>query len=546
MALADVEEAIYNPKRGSRKGLRARNIEMLKKTAGAVKDKAGRLVGEGAKYLGEGAKYLGKVATPVAAAALAENTLRRQASLTPQEMQQRGGADVSAGLSGVESVAGGVEDVVNTATSPLRALTGTPEAHPFTQGIPKVRAAANAAGSEAANLVGGRGLDLQRGVRTYQSELGKYQQEGGGSIPTPMETATGIVQQGLGQGTPNLGQLPGAPQAVRQDNYAGTGLSLDEGYQLDGSYGRTLRNAQGDIVGQMDTQRRLTTDSPEKVAELAGNVASSSQQRAIAEQQLKQQADPTYQREQKIKQLEEQLATPGRGLRQSFSDLLTESQNRRAAKDQLKALHAERKSALEQQGQTERADITSQDKLRDRALRYRELLGKEDTTAKKERRDLMSADQKVFEKQADERKMSPQDKAFFVASNLELGMPGSSWDTSYGKVARKDAMAEFVKQWSSERGIWDWAKSTLGIGSQRAPTQDDIEHADFSGFKTGEGEMNITPDMLTENRVLKSPSGDYVYLDKLPPKVAWLIGQRVIHDNPKNYKDVKQTVRKGQ
>ena len=543
MAIADVEKAIYDPKRGSGKSLRARNTEILKKTGDVVKNKTSRLAGQGVKNLS-------KVAAPVAAAALAENTLRRQASLTPQEIQQRGGADVSAGLSGVESVAGGVEDVVNTATSPLRAFTGTPEAHPLTEGIPKVRAAANAAGSEVANLVGGRGLDLQRGVRTYQSELGKYQQEGGGSIPSPMETATGIVQQGLGlQGTPdeqaNLGQLPGAPQAVRQDQYAGTNLSLDEGYQPDGSYGRTLRNAQGDVVGQMDTQRRLTTDSPEKVAELAGNVASSSQQRAIAEQQLKQQADPAYQREQKIKKLEEQLATPGRGLRQSFSDLLTESQNRRAAKDQLKALYAEQKSALQQEGQTERANIVSQDKLRDRALRYRELLGKEDAAAKKERRTLMSADQKVFEKQADERKMSPQDKAFFVASNLELGMPGSSWDTSYGKIARKDAKAEFVKQWSSERGIWDWAKSALGIGSERAPTQDDIERADFSGFTTDKGEK-ITPDALTENRVLRAPSGDYVYLDKLPPKVAWLIGQRVIHDNPENFKDVKQTVRKGQ
>ena len=543
MAIADVEKAIYDPKRGSGKSLRARNTEILKKTGDVVKNKTSRLAGQGVKNLS-------KVAAPVAAAALAENTLRRQASLTPQEIQQRGGADVSAGLSGVESVAGGVEDVVNTATSPLRAFTGTPEAHPLTEGIPKARAAANAAGSEVANLVGGRGLDLQRGVRTYQSELGKYQQEGGGSIPSPMETATGIVQQGLGlQGTPdeqaNLGQLPGAPQAVRQDQYAGTNLSLDEGYQPDGSYGRTLRNAQGDVVGQMDTQRRLTTDSPEKVAELAGNVASSSQQRAIAEQQLKQQADPAYQREQKIKKLEEQLATPGRGLRQSFSDLLTESQNRRAAKDQLKALYAEQKSALQQEGQTERANIVSQDKLRDRALRYRELLGKEDAAAKKERRTLMSADQKVFEKQADERKMSPQDKAFFVASNLELGMPGSSWDTSYGKIARKDAKAEFVKQWSSERGIWDWAKSALGIGSERAPTQDDIERADFSGFTTDKGEK-ITPDALTENRVLRAPSGDYVYLDKLPPKVAWLIGQRVIHDNPENFKDVKQTVRKGQ
>lgn len=546
LSLEETNKRIRNPERGI--SVRDQNKQLVKKTAKTVKEYAGK---KGTSL----ARGAARVAAPIAAAGVAQSTVDRQASLSPEEIQQRGGADVSAGLSTVESVAGGIEDLVNTATYPIRAPFDIPAGRPLTAAIPKVRAAANVGGAQFQNLMSGRGIDTDQAVRSYQSELAKYRAEGDQAspaasmrnlgVPIPEVTATPEEEQAQ---QPSLRAeqrgLPGAPQAVAEEDFMGTGLTKEEGYQPDGGYRRTLRNQQGDVVGTMDTPRRKTTDSPEKVDELMQEVSRRSIARGQASIDARQQADPRYQTAQKIKQLEEQIAQPGRGLRQSFGEMMQERQVRTAAKTQLKELYDQQRAQTQQTGQTQRAGLVSADKARDRSLRYQELVGKRGDAARKERRSLFNQATKDYVAEAKAREMKPKEAAFYVASMQETHLPGSSWDTTYGRVVRKDAIQTLNTMANEERGFFDWLGGLFGGSKPR--TEADFQKMDFSGWSTGDAGEIIPPDEIIGNTAIRNEDGNYAYVDDLPSEVAWFIGQQIIKDNPKQHTNVRQTIRKGQ
>ena len=509
MALEDVAKKIYDPKRGA--SLRAQNTQALKKTGKAVADVAKK---KGGGLLRGAARFAAPAAVGYGAAE------RIAANRTEPE---------NVATSGLRSAA----DLVDKPVSAVSEYFGGPKVRPVGTALDYVSAGSHALGATAADLQAGIPLEesVQNSESIRQAELARRQGISFAEAPeaAPVTDAEQVDVTGLGAPVPYT-----------------AGTTLREG-QTDEGYTRRVEGP-GGAYGEMTTAGRQTTDSPERVDELAEGVAARSGQRVqniLAQQEQAQQArGPSV--DDQIADIEAQLAQPGRGLRQSFGDLLKETQSRKSLRTQLDSLYKSRNTAATQAGQTQRAALVSQDKARDRSLRYQELAGKQGAAARKEQRTLFKEAQSDYRTQAKDRYPDdPKQQSFYEAELLETHLPGSSWDSTAGRAVRKDAIGEFVREGISERGLYDWAKSKLGIGETQPFTEDDIHKLDFKGFTTDKGEM-ITPDWISDNDVIKTPDGNYVYLDNLSPKTAWFIRQRIIHDNPDSFKNKKQTIRKGQ
>ena len=507
MAVEDIAKKIYDPKRGA--SLRAQNAQALKKTGKAVADVAKK---KGGGLLRGAARFAAPVAVGYGAAE------RIAANPTDPE---------NVATSGLRSAA----DLVDKPVSAVSEYFGGPKVRPVGTALDYVSAGSHALGATAADLQAGIPLEesVQNSESIRQAELARRQGLSFAEAPeaAPVTDAEQVDVTGLGAPVPYT-----------------AGTTLREG-QTDEGYARRVEGP-GGAYGEMTTAGRQTTDSPERVGELAEGVAARSGQRVqniLAQQEQAQQARGPSVGDQ-IAGIEEQLAQPGRGLRQSFGDLLKETQSRKSLRTQLDSLYKARDTATTQAGQTERAALVSQDKARDRGLRYRELVGKQGAAARKERNTLRKEAQATYEEQAKARFADdPKEQAFFVAQNLETHLPGSSFDTPHGRIVRRDAMEDLVKTASDERGLIDWMATKIpGFSTSEKLTYDDLAKIDFSDWNIDKGEI-ILPEAITSNDAFRTKEGNYAYFDNMSPKTVWFIQQMI--KNSKTNK-TQTSLREGQ
>lgn len=524
LSLEETNKRIQDPAR--KQSIRLQNEEYLKKTGKAVKS--------GGKSL------LKKVALPVGVGIGAANRVIQD----PKNLENV-----------ATSVPRGAADLIDEPISAVSEYFGGPSYKPVNTALDQLSGSAFATGASIRNLVEGQPFDraISGSTDLRDREIARRQDITYGTPEAEQVDLTNVGTQlpvnnerpPIESGTKTLEGDVFADDATQGTDYAGIkGASIREGYNNQGKYVRdvtTPSGGTGSITSEFDT----TTDSPERVNELAGNVAKRSQQRGIAEQEIKQQADPAYQRGQQIKQLEEQLAQPGRGLRQSFGEMMQERQVRTAAKTQLKELYDQQKEGQQQAGQTQRAGLVSQDKARDRSLRYRELIGRQGVAATKERQSLFTAAQSDYRAQAKARfPDDPKQQSFFEAELLETHLPGSAWDTTAGRIVRKDAVMELVNKAQDERGFFDWAANFVGLSDSAALTEGDLHKLDFTGWKVDKGEI-ILPEFIMDNDAFRTNDGNYAYFDNMSPQTVWYIKQRIMKDNPQDFKNKTQTGLRG-
>lgn len=464
---------------------------------------------KGAKRVANVAK---KVVSPALAIPLTAATAANRALSNPTD-------PLTVGTAGIRAAADIPDSLINMATED--------KTRPFNTLIDLMQAGGTGVGAGVQDFVSGKGLDksLDTGSRAHGVELKRLQDITHGNQdsqylfnPNLGSNSADVIPDGV-SGAPaseESGINPGAPQSVRQENFAGTKLNLDEGYNEDGTYTRSLRNEQGEVVGTFDSQRRQTTDSPELVDELAENVSRRSIARGQASLDAKQASNPVSVVGKQIADLEEQLAQPERGPRQSFGDMLAERESRRNMRTQLDSLYTHRDklvSSSQTQANSDRtfnlatAKFKQQQASGDRASR---------ASAFKDLRDITTEFAKA--QYPDE----PRKQIGVVAKRLEDASPGFLFNTPEGQVYTREIKKDLVGAVRSESSLWDaWF-------GDKEPGQEDIESLSFKGWQIGEA----GPWFGSPTVGKKGKSGNYAYLDNLTEEQVWILRQLIKRDNP--------------
>jgi len=340
-----------------------------------------------------------------------------------------------------------------------------------------------------------------------------------------------------------LEEPAGAPVELGAPAPYVAGTTLREGQTPEG-FTRRVEDVRGGF-GEITTAQPTTTQTPEQVQEALTGVEARSDvrvQNILAQQEQAAQAQAPTTASQ-IQELETQLATPGRGLRQSFGDLMTEQQGRRTARERLDKLYAQQKTETTQAGQTLRAGVTAArtqqnaDRNYDLAVsRFKQAERKEGAASQRRAFEDMREITTGYAKQA-----YPDDPARqqgYIAKQLETATPGFLFNTpegrNYTKVVKEDLMGAI----SAERGLWDYIVNAGG-----APEQGDVESLSFKDWKIGDA----GPWFGDETVAQKGVAGKYAYLDNLSDEQVWILKQLIRRDNPEDYPNQKQeSLRTGQ
>ena len=339
-----------------------------------------------------------------------------------------------------------------------------------------------------------------------------------------------------------LDEPAGAPVELGAPEEFVAGTTIREGQTPEG-FTRRVEDPRGGF-GEITTAQPKTTDTPEQVQEALAGVEARSDvrvQNILRQQEQAAQAQAPTTASQ-IQELEAQLATPGRGLRQSFGELLTETQGRRTARERLDKLYAQQKTETTQAGQTLRAGVTAartqQNADRSYDLAVRRL-------KQSERKEDRSSQRKAFE---DMREITtgyaeqayPDDPAKqqgYIAKQLETATPGFLFNTPEGRNYTRVIKEELVDAVQSERGLYD------ALFGDTPPDQADVESLSFKGWKIGDA----GPWFGSETVAKKGKSGNYAYLDNLSDEQVWIMEQLIRRDNPEDYPNQKQeSLRTGQ
>ena len=466
LSLEETNKRIHNPERGV--SVRSQNKLALKKAGKAVKEsgvakKAGSLVKGAARF-----------AAPLIGAADAA-----------QRMAQNPTSAENLLTSGVKTQAKFIDEPISAVSNLITGQDFTP----VRTSLDAISAGAEGLGAGTQSFFGAdKTLEESAAdaTRIQESSLRRRQGETA-QEPSLLDSAvdlTGIgtpVPTAETTETPEVREGTGANLPVTDEQFTG-GTTLRAG-QTDEGFVRRVEDSKGGF-GTITTAGEKTTDSPEAVGDLAQNVADQSVRRAIMQADLKAANAPGAQTASRIKDLEEQLAQPQLGPRQSFGAMLEEGRNLRAMQKQLKELYAQQRTETTQRGQDRRAGLVSQDKARDRSLKFRELAGKQDTASQKERRTLFNEAKTDFRAQAKLRSDNPKEQAFFEAKLLETHFPDNAWSTSAGRIVRQDAVKELNTAANNERGFFDWAAQFLGGSKPR--TEEDYQKLDFEGWSVND------------------------------------------------------------
>lgn len=317
---------------------------------------------------------------------------------------------------------------------------------------------------------------------------------------------------------------------------------LDEPAGASTDFTRTVRNQQGG-TGSLTTQGEFTTDTPEQVQDALSGVEARSDvrvQNIIAQQERTAQGQAPTTASQ-IQELEAQLSTPGRGLRQSFGDLLTETQGRKSARKQLDKLYAQQKTETTQAGQNLRAGVTGARAQRnaDRSnnLAERRFQQTKEVADQASNRRAFEDARTVHTNFAKEKyKDDPDKQQAYVAKQLAAKDP-NFLTTPEGQGYTRQIKGDVVEAIRGERGLFD------AIFGDKAPTQGDIESFSFKGWKIGDAGPWFGDPTVAK----KGQSGNYAYLDNLSDEQVWVLEQLIRQDNPEDYPNAKREgIRTGQ
>lgn len=341
--------------------------------------------------------------------------------------------------------------------------------------------------------------------------------------------------------------VPKAPIVTTEQDFGAPGVTMAGQFDpLGEEYTRTLRSAQGGF-GTMVSEAPQTTQTPEQVQEALAGVEARSDvrvQNIIAQQEQAAQAGeaaPTT--ASQIQELEAQLATPGRGLRQTFGELLTAQQGRRTARERLDKLYAQQRTETQQAGQTLRTAATAArtqqtgDRNYDLAVaRFKQAERKEGAASQRRAFEDMREITTGYAKQA--YPDDPSKQQGYIAKQLETATPGFLFNTPEGRNYTKVIKGSLVDAINDERGLWDYFVNAGG-----ATEQGDVESLSFKGWKIGDAGPWFGSETIAE----KGKGGKYAYLDNLSEEEVWVMKQLIMRDNPEDYPNQKQaSLRTGQ
>jgi len=519
MAAVDIEKQIYDPERG--KSIRAQNTKALKK--------AGKVAKEFVSKKGGAVKSLAKGAARFAAPVVGAVDASQRMAQDPTNIE-------NILTSGVKSQAKFIDEPISAISNLISGRSFTP----VRTSLDAISAGAEGLGAGAQSYFGAdKPFEEAAAEATRVRELSLRRRQGeAAQEPSVFEGVSDLT--GIGTSIPEPTQEEVAPEGLGEAAPYRAGTTIREGQTPEG-FTRRVEGARGGF-GEITTAEPTTVQTPEQVQEALAGVEARSDVRVQNLLRQQEQADPAVQQNTRIQELEEQLAQPGRGLRQSFGDLMAETQGRRTARKELDALYKQQGLETTQAGQTQRAALVSRDKARDRSMRYRELIGREGAAAKKEQRSIFKEAQADYRAQAKDRfPDDPKQQSFYEAELLESHLPGSAWDTTAGRAVRKDAVIELNKAADDERGFFDWAAQFLGGSKPR--TAEDYHKLDFEGWSVNDKGEILLPEAIINNDAFRNKDGNYAYFDNMSPQTVWFIRQLV---NKANAKNKSTSLRKGQ
>jgi len=347
------------------------------------------------------------------------------------------------------------------------------------------------------------------------------------------------------------GAPAGAPAGLGAPEEYVAGTTIREGQTPEG-FTRRIENVRGGF-GEITTAQPRTTDTPEQVEAALAGVQERSDVRVqnIIRQQEQAEAARAPTIASQIQELEAQLETPGRGLRQSFGELLTETQGRRNTRKRLDELYAQQKTETTEAGQTLRAGATATRTQQNADRNYKLALARFEQTGsiadQASRRRAFEDARKVHTSFAKDAYDDPVKQQAYVAKQLSLNDP-QFLSTPEGLGYIRSTKKELVKAIRSERGLIDWVRKKFG--GDEAPSQSDIESLSFKGWKIGdEGPWISFGGVFGESKIVgkKGKSGNYAYLDNLSVEQVWVMEQLIMRDNPEDYPNAKrEDIRTGQ
>lgn len=224
----------------------------------------------------------------------------------------------------------------------------------------------------------------------------------------------------------------------------------------------------------------------------------------------------------RMQEIRDELARPGRGLNQSYSDALKESRRRKSLRSELEDL--QQQSQFNQRLQLQRAKAQQSQANSDRNFAFK--TGKFQTQQAQEQ---FESARDQFQAQAEKRfENDPERQSAYTAKMLHQSYPDDFFNTPDGMAVRRQMKQKLVDAIQSEKGLYDFFRDKL---DKQELTQADLENLSFSEFFPDKGE-NLLPEWLSDNDVFSKGGNEYAYLDNFDPETRYLIGQLIALDNP--------------
>lgn len=238
----------------------------------------------------------------------------------------------------------------------------------------------------------------------------------------------------------------------------------------------------------------------------------------------------------RMQEIRKELARPGRGMNQSYSDALRESRRRKSLRSELEDLQEQ--DQFNQSLQLQRAKAQQSQANSDRNFAFK--TGKFQT---QQAQDQFESARDQFQAQAEKRfENDPEKQSAYTAKMLHQSYPDYYFNTPDGMATRRQMKQKLVDAVQDEKGIYDWARD---IFDKERLTQADIENLSFKDFFPDKGE-NVLFEWMSDNDVFSKRTPDpetgeliggneYAYLDNFDSETRYLIGQLIAMDNPEAF-----------